>query len=507
MRWAPRPRATDRRQSRPHRPTLWFYAYRIDGAVRDADGGQALDGALIAIAGGANQGKSAVADDQGRYQIAELEPGAVVIHAVADGFDLQSQSVTLSSNQTLDFVLRRAPATVEPSPERWNVSGTVSDAGTRSALGRAHVAVFSGPDRGATAETDSRGHYSLSVRPGTFSVEASADAFESERHNTIVASDAILDFALTVVPAGAPTGPVVKGTTVNGVSNDRVAGAMIRVDGGAKATSAGDGTFELAFQAPASVLDLTIRSSSTVERSTRLRVADSPATLTLIPTTLDLGAFDQMFRGDQGVLRRWTTAPSVVVQRRVLRFTGVDDGSFVATATVLSDDEIDDLLDDLLGALPHLTGDTFGRFANRSIETAAEGERVAVTRSGTIVVAEYEGLAATTTYWGYTRWAWNERGEVRAGSMMLDRAFETSGSPYRRSLRSHELGHALGYNHVNARVSVMNISARVLPNDFDRDGSRIAFLRPPLNVTPDIDPDPITVNRAPASGLTWTGDH
>jgi hypothetical protein len=89
--------------------------------------------------------------------------------------------------------------------------------------------------------------------------------------------------------------------------------------------------------------------------------------------------------------------------------------------------------------------------------------------------------------------------------MMLDRTFEISGSPYQRALRTHELGHGLGYSHVDIRQSVMNSSGRVSITDFDRGGARIAFLRPPMNMSPDIDPDPITVNRAPSGGLTWTG--
>jgi hypothetical protein len=90
---------------------------------------------------------------------------------------------------------------------------------------------------------------------------------------------------------------------------------------------------------------------------------------------------------------------------------------------------------------------------------------------------------------------------------MLDRAFDTSASPYRRSLRIHELGHALGYNHVTARDSVMNAHGRSEPNAADRDASRLAFMRPPLNRSPDIDPDPFSVNlRAPSPGLTWRGD-
>jgi hypothetical protein len=53
---------------------------------------------------------------------------------------------------------------------------------------------------------------------------------------------------------------------------------------------------------------------------------------------------------------------------------------------------------------------------------------------------------------------------------------------------------------------VMNSSGRVGLTEFDRQGARIAFQRPPLNMSPDIDPDPITVNRAPRNGLTWKGD-
>jgi len=211
-----------------------------------------------------------------------------------------------------------------------------------------------------------------------------------------------------------------------------------------------------------------------------------------------------MFRPD-GVLRRWTSAPAVVVQRRVLQFSGVDASTFIATSVVLSDAEIDAIIDDLHAALPELTGNAFDRFANQTVETAAEGESVSVARTGAIVVAQYQGLTDATTFWGYTRWAWNDRGEMRAASMMFDRAFETSGSPYRHTLRSHELGHALGYSHVNARESVMDSSGRVSLTDFDRSGARIAFLRPPLNMSPDIDPEPVTVNRAPSAGLTWKG--
>ena len=172
----------------------------------------------------------------------------------------------------------------------------------------------------------------------------------------------------------------------------------------------------------------------------------------------------------------------------------------------MSDGEVSDLLADLRWALPQLTGNTFTAFADEQPESAAEGERVRVSRTGLIVVARYDGLTSATGYWGYTRWAWNGAGELQAGIVMLDRGFETSGSQYRRSLRAHEFGHALGYTHVSARNSVMNPDARTEPNAFDKDGAKIAFQRPPLNRSPDIDPDPFTGNLRALAQLFWAGD-
>ena len=96
---------------------------------------------------------------------------------------------------------------------------------------------------------------------------------------------------------------------------------------------------------------------------------------------------------------------------------------------------------------------------------------------------------------------------MTAAIIMLDRGFDTSSSPFKRSLRAHEFGHALGYNHVTERASVMNQAATIEPNLFDRDGAKLAFQRPPLNRTPDIDPDPFTGNlRGRASQTYWAGD-
>ena len=485
----------------------------IAGVVRQRADGHGVAGARVEIAEGANQGVEVASDEHGRYRLIDLMPGSLVLRVLAEGYAGITHPVTLAADQTLDLVLdpsaTPAPSDPQPGPPGARIvtlSGSVTDSRNESAMRGARVSVTSGPDRGAVAETDRSGRYSLAVQPASLTLEVSAPSFASQTRQVTVNDSQVVDFELHASSSSAPepSGPVVRGTTVNGVSNGMVSGAKVRVNGGAEAMSGGDGAFELPLSSPDSIIEVTVSSVSTVERSTRMRVQSGPAVLTLIPNSLDLSAFNQMFRAD-GLLRRWTTAPEIIVQRRVLQFSDVEASSFVATSVVLSDAEIDALVDDLQGALSELTGNTFDQFASRTVETAAEGDSVSVTRTGAIVVAHYQGLTERTTFWGYTRWAWNDRGELRAGSTMLDRGFETSGSPYRRALRVHELGHALGYSHVNARQSVMNSSGRVSVTDFDRNGARIAFLRPPLNMSPDVDPDPITVNRAPAAGLTWTG--
>jgi hypothetical protein len=73
-----------------------------------------------------------------------------------------------------------------------------------------------------------------------------------------------------------------------------------------------------------------------------------------------------------------------------------------------------------------------------------------------------------------------------------------------RSLRVHEMGHALGYGHVTLRASFMNSSAVNEPLDFDRDATRLAFQRPLGNRSPDRDPDGFSTNlRGQPLPLVW----
>ena len=242
--------------------------------------------------------------------------------------------------------------------------------------------------------------------------------------------------------------------------------------------------------------------SSYVARTTTVRVPGPAASVSLIPSPFDLRAFDEMFRVSQ--LLRWTEAPPLRVQTRTLQFVGVNDSDATALDDEMTDAEYTRLVDDLRWALPQLTGGRFTEFAGVTRERADVGARVRILNSGVISIARVAGLTGATGFWGYSRWSSQANGAVTGGECMLDRDFERSGSPFLRSLRSHEFGHALGYNHVTVRASVMNPAARIEPNDFDRDASRIAFQRPPGNRSPDVDPGGVSANGRPPIAGAWS---
>ena len=76
-------------------------------------------------------------------------------------------------------------------------------------------------------------------------------------------------------------------------------------------------------------------------------------------------------------------------------------------------------------------------------------------RPGQIVVGRYTGIVTLAKTIGYGLWSEQPDGTIVGGAMYLDRDFDRDDSR-RRLLRIHELGHALGYQHVQSRTSIMN---------------------------------------------------
>jgi hypothetical protein len=129
-------------------------------------------------------------------------------------------------------------------------------------------------------------------------------------------------------------------------------------------------------------------------------------------------------------------------------------------------------------------------------------------REGKIVVGRYNGIEGLLNTIGFGQWLAQSSGQVTGGAVYLDRNFDKN-SEGRRLLRTHELGHALGYSHVTASTSIMNPAIGPEPTTFDRQGSIIAFQRLPGNQAPDTDPGagsstvgPLRVETAPPA---WSG--
>lgn len=487
--------------------------FQLSGTVR-AEQGTPVAGARVEIVNGAEEApQPASTDDQGRYQMTGLPAGDYALRATADGFAPATADVTLDHDRIIDFTLippggsdgeDSGPGDPEEPVRLVRIDGLVVDADTDEPLTGAHVEVTSGPNAGRTTVTNGGGRYSLpDLEPGAIVVAATFEAYVRAEEALTLGSDTELVLRLVRVADPEPPGPSITGHVMDILSGEPLSAVTVRVGGGGQATSGADGAFSVAAAAATGPNRVTLTSTSTIERRTLIDPAGGDAALSLIPLGFDLVSFDEMFRA-RGGLHRWVAPPRLVVERRVLRFTGTNAMSYEAGEAVMTEDEAAILAADLEAALPLLTGGTFAAFASVDVVTSDIGEDVRIGEDGRILVARFEGLTAAISAWGYGRWAWNDAGEVQQGAVMLDREFDGRDGSYRRSLRTHELGHALGYDHVSKDTSVMHVSGRIGPTSFDHDATRIAFERKPLNRSPDVDPDTTTISRAP--GLTWAGD-
>jgi hypothetical protein len=310
----------------------------------------------------------------------------------------------------------------------------------------------------------------------------------------IVPALILLTLAACGGSSNSPTDPgasgggarLLEGQTVSAIDGTASPNLTVQV-GSQRVTSDGNGNFQVDVGSPGS-FRTTVRGNGVVERETMVNGPSSErARLSLIPESYDLGAFDEMFRSRNDRLQRWNTRPALVVLGTVMTYRRDADGEYVANSEPLTDDEVSLMVQHMTEGLAFLTGGTFTSFLSVDVERPASGTRVDVMRNGRIVVGRYTGIVSLASTIGIGEWAETPEGTIAAGAMYLDRDFDRN-DVRRRLLRFHELGHALGYQHVRSRPSIMSPSIGPEPTEFDRAGAIIAFQRPIGNRTPDIDP-------------------
>lgn len=296
-------------------------------------------------------------------------------------------------------------------------------------------------------------------------------------------------------------GAALTGQTVDAVTGSPSAHLQVSI-GGIDVQTDDEGLFGIDGLQPGNYA-ASVRGISVVPRQTRVSTSAGRARLSLIPASFDLGAFNEMYRSEGGQLQRWRSRPALVIVATVLSFASESDGSYAAIAEQMTDEEVGQLQAHLTAGLAMLTGGTFEGFSSVSVERPDSGQRTRVTRPGAVVVARYTGIDDGDGTVGYGRWSALADGTITGGTMYLDRAFDRNDAR-RRLLRIHELGHALGYQHVTKRASIMNPTLGPEPTDFDRAGAVIAFDRAPGNRAPDIDPGVAGVALVTGGGSTWS---
>jgi hypothetical protein len=185
-------------------------------------------------------------------------------------------------------------------------------------------------------------------------------------------------------------------------------------------------------------------------------------------------AVEEMLGGSNGRVEQWKEMPELVVLTSVMQFQAGESAEYVATADVLRPEEVDDLATELTSALGLLTGHAFERFAAIRSETVVPGASVRVIRKHQIVVGRYRNVRHVAGILGLGGRSVRADGVITGAAVILDDEYDRTG-PSRVLLRIHELGHALGYHHVESRESIMNPRIGSGATDLDRRIATIAY--------------------------------
>jgi hypothetical protein len=196
-----------------------------------------------------------------------------------------------------------------------------------------------------------------------------------------------------------------------------------------------------------------------------------------VSSQADATALVEMLHDSTGQRQLWKSVPDLVVLSSVMQYHAGEASEYVATSEQVNAEDTKSLVADLTFALRLLTNNTFEQFATIQYEAVPEGSSITIVRPKQIVVGRYRGLRELAQTIGFGGRKARRDGAIIGATIVLDSEFDRT-SKMRRLLRTHELGHALGFNHVKSRLSIMNPRIGAEVTEFDRQIAMLAFLRP-----------------------------
>ncbi|RMG13633.1 MAG: hypothetical protein D6729_14655, partial [Deltaproteobacteria bacterium] len=161
--------------------------FRVDGQVRSSVDGAPLAGIRIEAAPG---GEATNTDAAGAYSLL-LPAGAHDLTASGIGWTTATQSITLSTDTTVDFVL-------DPAPIIWTLSGLVLDDASGQPVDGASVAIEPGGHR---LSTDASGAFSIALEQAVYTVDVRAPGYTPVQDTVTLSAD--LFHEVRLAPAAA----------------------------------------------------------------------------------------------------------------------------------------------------------------------------------------------------------------------------------------------------------------------------------------------------------------
>lgn len=191
----------------------------VKGTVRDGASGQALEGATVAIAGGA----SAVTDASGRYEIGGILPGSISITVSSSGYQSVAATTTVSGGTVYTFSPSLYPPGQSPPT---SISGRVVDRVDGTGISGATVRVGT-----VSAATTANGDFQLDgITAGSVSIEITAAGFSTLTLSGTLAPGANNLGVIQLERQQAGTGTVT-GRVFDNVTSLPLGGATVRAQG------------------------------------------------------------------------------------------------------------------------------------------------------------------------------------------------------------------------------------------------------------------------------------